>query len=104
MPALQAEIERKIQSFIKNPAGRTKAAVSALGEWLPLLSVSKKYNWSSVAIPYIHGIFSFLQALFQSMVLNISFSFQKILIEMDCEGSPRIEEVNHWCSRPEPIG
>jgi len=74
VPALQAEIERKIESFIRNPAGRTKAAVSALGEWLPLLSVSKKYNWSSVAIPYIHGMFS--SWLF-SIALNICFPSRK---------------------------
>jgi len=52
-PYLQQEVETKINNFITNPERRTKRAVKALGEWLPLLSVSRRFTWQQVAVPYI---------------------------------------------------
>lgn len=52
-PSLQNRINRIIGDFIDSPNGRNKRAVAALGEFLPLLSVSDKYGWLDIRFPYI---------------------------------------------------
>jgi len=52
-PALQKYVDDKIRDFLSTYEGSSKRAVPALGEWLPLLSVSKFYSWKDVGIPYI---------------------------------------------------
>uniref|UniRef100_A0A6B2L583 Uncharacterized protein n=1 Tax=Arcella intermedia TaxID=1963864 RepID=A0A6B2L583_9EUKA len=51
--SLQELIERKIGEFVEEPLSRDKWNVPALGEWLPLLTVSLKYSWHDVAPAYL---------------------------------------------------
>jgi len=48
-PELQEQVEKQIEEFMSSEAKRSKAFVPNLGEWLCLLSVSKKYSWKDVA-------------------------------------------------------
>lgn len=51
-PQLGDEIDAIISEFIESPEGRMKKKVPSLGEFLPLLSVSRKYNWRDVGLAY----------------------------------------------------
>ncbi len=51
-PAIQAEADRRIQSFLAADENRTKARLPNLGHFLWLLAVSDKYKWRHVAQHY----------------------------------------------------
>jgi stress response protein SCP2/ubiquitin-protein ligase len=48
-PALQRYVNEQIAGFISDESSRHKEVVPSLGDFLPLVSVSNKYNWLSVA-------------------------------------------------------
>jgi len=56
-PALQRAVNRRLASFISAEANRSKAKCSSLGNLLPLLSVSDKYRWADIAVPYLSETF-----------------------------------------------
>jgi len=56
-PDLKKRTDEIIASFIENDYQRHKKNVPALGEWLPLLTVTETYKWKDVAIPYMLEMF-----------------------------------------------
>lgn len=56
-PAVRAEVDRRIESFMEGQHRRNKYLVPALGEWLPLLVFSDRYSWRDVAHEYLRENF-----------------------------------------------
>eukprot|EP01113_Clastostelium_recurvatum_P019316 TRINITY_DN2277_c1_g1_i8.p1 TRINITY_DN2277_c1_g1~~TRINITY_DN2277_c1_g1_i8.p1 ORF type:complete len:1241 (-),score=385.36 TRINITY_DN2277_c1_g1_i8:37-3759(-) len=56
-PELYDQVNQVIESFMDDRSSRHKRKVPALGEWIPLLSVTDKYTWKDVAIPYLTEMF-----------------------------------------------
>merc|ERR1712137_432797 len=56
-PQLTKQIDEQIVRFIREERYRTKDEVPALGEFLPLLSVSEKISWRDVSNAYIREHF-----------------------------------------------
>merc|ERR1712187_341436 len=56
-PLLQQAVEERIQLFLSDESQRVKAKVPNLGEFICLLSVSDRYDWSSVAAPLLCEVF-----------------------------------------------
>jgi hypothetical protein len=53
-PELRAKADGIIKNFINDPYRRHKKEVPALGEFLPLLTVTEAYKWEDVALPYLN--------------------------------------------------
>eukprot|EP01080_Neovahlkampfia_damariscottae_P003166 gene3166-5482_t len=51
-PNLLVDIETKIENFIKNDSSRHKSQLPSIGDFIVLLSVSKKFKWKDVS-PFI---------------------------------------------------
>ena len=49
---LAKRIDTIIADFIRLPSARVKKSVPSSGEFLPLLSVTEKFSWEDVMIPY----------------------------------------------------
>jgi ubiquitin-protein ligase/predicted RNA-binding protein with RPS1 domain len=56
-PELKAKVDETIQTFLRDDMSRHKKIIPALGEWLPLLTVTESYNWRDVAVPYLLEMF-----------------------------------------------
>lgn len=56
-PSLQKQIDNTIQTFLKDPAQRSKNNTPNVGEWLALLTVSPKYSWKDVSHAYLGETF-----------------------------------------------
>ena len=56
-PGVQKAIDDKIGSFISGEWGRNKYNCPALGEFLPLLLFTNRYNWAEVAADYLSETF-----------------------------------------------
>ncbi|KAH3758226.1 Ubiquitinconjugating enzyme subfamily protein [Pelomyxa schiedti] len=56
-PELRRKVDETIETFINDEKTRNKHQVPALGEWLPLLTVTETYSWNDVAVPYLHEMF-----------------------------------------------
>jgi len=56
-PELLKEVDRSIESFLKNPGARVKSKIPSLGDWLALVAVSSKYSWRHVAKPVVDEAF-----------------------------------------------
>eukprot|EP01114_Cavostelium_apophysatum_P015647 TRINITY_DN4309_c0_g1_i1.p1 TRINITY_DN4309_c0_g1~~TRINITY_DN4309_c0_g1_i1.p1 ORF type:complete len:1000 (-),score=330.36 TRINITY_DN4309_c0_g1_i1:12-2684(-) len=56
-PELQRKINAMAISFCNSESKRTKDVVPALGEFLPLLTVSDKVSWQKVCMPYLQENF-----------------------------------------------
>jgi hypothetical protein len=52
-PELKQKVDETIQIFLRDDVSRHKKVIPALGEWLPLLTVTETYKWSDVAVPYL---------------------------------------------------
>lgn len=51
-PALQHLVNRRIGAFLTKSTQRTKEQTPSLGELLALVSVSNKYSWQQISLPY----------------------------------------------------
>jgi hypothetical protein len=47
-------VDVRITNFVNSEQFRTKKATPSLGEWICLLSVSDRYNWTNVSAAYIN--------------------------------------------------
>jgi len=57
-PELKTLVDETISSFIKNSSdNRNKKNYPALGEWIPLLTVTDTYSWQDVASAYLEEMF-----------------------------------------------
>lgn len=56
-PQLINEVDRRIGHFLRTEQNRSKTNCPALGEILPLLSVSQKYSWFDLASAYLDESF-----------------------------------------------
>jgi len=56
-PELQAKVEETLENFQKNEWERHKKKIPSLGELVPLLTVSNKYSWKELAVPYLLEMF-----------------------------------------------
>jgi len=56
-PALAKQVDDVVSSFIKDETFRSKNNLRALGEFLPLLAVSKRIKWPAVAMSYLSETF-----------------------------------------------
>jgi hypothetical protein len=56
-PNLQQAVDERIQRFLSSEEERVKAKVPNLGEFICLLSVSDRYDWSSIAAALLGEVF-----------------------------------------------
>lgn len=56
-PAVQQEVEDRIQRFVSREEERVKTIVPNLGEFMCLLSASNSYTWACVAMPLLAEVF-----------------------------------------------
>jgi len=56
-PETQAELERRIESFLSQESERLKSKVPNLGEFICLLSASERYSWDCVAALLLGEVF-----------------------------------------------
>lgn len=56
-PQLSTKIDSQISQFLQSPSKRSKRELPALGEFLPLLSVSRKYTWFHISKYFLEETF-----------------------------------------------
>lgn len=56
-PELSIKIDKKIAEFIRLPENRTKSQLPNLGEFLPLIAVSRKYTWFHISKQFLEELF-----------------------------------------------
>jgi len=56
-PELKQKVDETIQIFLRDDMSRHKKIIPALGEWIPLLTVTETYSWKDVAVPYLLEMF-----------------------------------------------
>ncbi len=55
-PSLVKAANSMVDMFVENESYRTKEVVKALGEFLPLLTITEK-SWKDIALAYLHESF-----------------------------------------------
>jgi ubiquitin-protein ligase/stress response protein SCP2 len=57
-PSLTTLVEERLKSFIESEGARHKDQCKSLGELIPLLSVSRRYTWRDLVLPYLQENFA----------------------------------------------
>ena len=69
-PQLRKKADKRIAAFIQNPERRVKRYTPSLGDLICMLTISERYQWGDIALPYLFE--SFDRAVLWSCSKDIS--------------------------------